>query len=686
MRPRQRALTAIGVAGLLARVAYVIRAADGTAVLSDLYWTAFGVLPMFAVAVWLVRRRPGHPQAHRLLLLAVAMAVGVGVEGPLRQMITAIDPGRWLAPLNLVGQYCNLTAMVAGGVLVATYPDGLVERRWQRWLVRGLWANLALPPLLLLTNPTLVFDAWLYDGPGRVPSPLAVSWLAPLGPPLAELYAGAYGIVLALPVLLARYLLAGQEQRRRMRLLVYFMATAMLIIMTGNALRWLGVPDDAPALLLIGTLYWPMVLGLPAIIVFGVLRYRLFDVDVAFRRSVVYGALTLGIAVAYVAVAAAPGLAFGSRIPVELAVLLTVVAAVAFQPLRRRLEAVADRLVFGAKVNRYQLLTAFGAGLEQTVDLPELLPRLADTVRRGLAAPWVRVSLPVSMPGAEAAAGEPQGAAALSVPLERDGQAVGRIECGSKDGGYDQADRELLTTLAAQATTAIANLRLTAQLAERLDELAASRARIVAAQDTERRRIERDIHDGVQQHVVALITKIRLARNALQRSERPADTVLAEVQADATELLADLRELAHGIHPPVLSDRGLVEAIETRADRLPIAVEVLAAPALRERRFGEEVEGAAYFVVCEALTNVVKHAAASTAVVELAATNGHLSILVRDDGTGAGAAAGSIYANGHGLTNLRDRVEALGGSLRIDGNPGTGTQLTAELPVGASRG
>ncbi len=179
--------------------------------------------------------------------------------------------------------------------------------------------------------------------------------------------------------------------------------------------------------------------------------------------------------------------------------------------------------------------------------------------------------------------------------------------------------------------------------------------------------------------MVALITKIRLARNELRRGERPADALLADVQADATELLADLRELVHGIHPPVLSDRGLVAAIETRADRLPVAIEVRAEPELRERRFGEDVEGAAYFVVCEALTNVVKHAAASAATVELSASNGHLSIVVDDDGTGAHPAA----ADGHGLTNLRDRVEALGGALRVDARPGAGTRVAVELPVGA---
>jgi signal transduction histidine kinase len=154
---------------------------------------------------------------------------------------------------------------------------------------------------------------------------------------------------------------------------------------------------------------------------------------------------------------------------------------------------------------------------------------------------------------------------------------------------------------------------------------------------------------------------------------------MAELQADAGELLTDLRELAHGIHPPVLSDGGLVAAVESRAGRLPLDVTVRADDALRVRRLDADVE-AAYFVICEALTNVVKHANASRALVNIAAVNGHLSLLVRDDGTGQGAAVGY----GQGLTNLRGRVEALGGRFRVDGRPGGGNQRVRG-PAGRGR-
>jgi signal transduction histidine kinase len=464
-------------------------------------------------------------------------------------------------------------------------------------------------------------------------------------------------------VLLVRFVRVDGRQRRRMRLMVYTATAAMVItILTGV------LPPGSPALKVVYALAVPLMAAVPLSIVVGVLQHRLYDIDVTVRRSVVYAAVVVGIAGVYVVLTAAPGLAFGAQIPVEAAVLVTVVAALAFQPLRRRLERWADRRVFGARVDRYRLLTTFGSELEQTEELARLLPRLADTVRRGLNASWVRVTLPSTT----AVVGEPTGLAELTVALP----AAGWIECGPKPGGYDDGDRELLTTLVAQASTAIENVALTAQLAERLEELRASRARIVAAADAERRRIERDLHDGVQQHVVALLTKIRLARNAVGRGE-DVTAQLAAVQTDAADLMADLRELAHGIHPPVLSDRGLVEAIETRADRMPVPVATRADPELRERRFAADVEAAVYYVVCEALTNVVKHADASTAAVELSTADGRLTVLVRDDGSGAVADGG-----GHGLTNLRDRVEALGGRLRVEGSAGSGSAVAAELPVG----
>lgn len=675
-----RALVVAGIAlgglGLLVAVGHGVVVYPPRSWGHELGWVVLGVAPIYGVAVWLVRQRPDHPQTRRLLLLGSAMSVNVAIEAPVRYALRDGGLPSWLWAANLAYQFTSMLALIAAVLLLASYPDGVVERPWQRRTLRAVWLHLLLPPLLLLSSRNLAIERYLLDPQPELRNPLAVGWLSFLESPVKGLYFGYFAGLAMITILFVRFVRGNAEQRARMRMLVYVTTFIVPVFALQLILGGMAELRDSLVVHLLSILTVLLLLMIPVTIVVGIVRHRLFEIDLVIRRSVVWGFLSLVIAIVYIGLSATPGLALGHQIPVELAVILTIVAAAAFQPLRRWLEKAADRMVFGERVNRYQLLSSFGARLEQAVDLPDLVPRLAEIVHRGLDASWVRVGLP----GAHGVAGIPAGEPALVVPLERGGEIIGRIECGAKEGGYQPGDYELLATLAAQAATAIANVQLTAQLGERVAELARSRARIVSAADGERRRIERNIHDGAQQQVVALIMKLRLARNQLARGSRDLPEVFDELQSDARELLADLRELAHGIHPPVLSDRGLVAAVEARADRLPLDITVHAEAALREERLAADVEGAAYYVICEALTNIVKHADASAAGITLSTSDGQLSVLVHDDGVGFAGGR----STGHGLTNLRDRVEALGGTITVNGPPGTGTTLHARLPVGAS--
>jgi signal transduction histidine kinase len=211
----------------------------------------------------------------------------------------------------------------------------------------------------------------------------------------------------------------------------------------------------------------------------------------------------------------------------------------------------------------------------------------------------------------------------------------------------------------------------------RTGELVASRARLVQAQDAERRRIGRDLHDGVQQDIVALAAKLGLARNQLRRDPKLAASTLAELQSEAKQALDELREVAQGVHPPLLSDRGLLEAIEARAGRLPIGVAMESDSVARGQRFPEEIEAAAYFFVSEALTNVLKHSQATTVTISLSSVHDQLDVAVTDDGIGF------VYSehSGSGLTGLKDRIEAVGGKFQVTTQPGVGTTLFALLPI-----
>ncbi len=234
-------------------------------------------------------------------------------------------------------------------------------------------------------------------------------------------------------------------------------------------------------------------------------------------------------------------------------------------------------------------------------------------------------------------------------------------------------DPELLGSVAAAAGLAMENERLQAQLRARVEELRTSRARIVEAGTHERRRLERNLHDGAQQRLVALSLTLRLAQAKVCKDPERAEELLGAAQEELTLALGELRELARGIHPAVLSDRGLGPALEALAGRAPIAVDLAELPG---DRLPEPIEAAAYFVVAEALTNVAKYAHASQAIVRVARQNGHAVVEVADDGIG-----GADPDRGSGLRGLADRVSALDGRMLLESPAGAGTRLRAEIPV-----
>ena len=421
---------------------------------------------------------------------------------------------------------------------------------------------------------------------------------------------------------------------------------------------------------------------IPTGIVIGIVRHRLLDVDVVIRRSLVYGLLWAVIALAYVGIAAALGVALGRQVPLALAIGITVLATLVFQPARRRLEALADRLVFGHRLSGYELISQLGARLESSPAAEDVAGTVATAVQAGLGARWVQVILyapeqsrfsrSASWLGVEA---EP----VLSAPLVHGAEVIGQIECGPKrDGRYDDADRDLLTNLGRQAALAIRNSQLAAELAARLEELAASRARLVQAEEAGRRRLERDLHDGVQQELVGLLARLGLARNQLRRDATAAEGTLGDAQVDARRALESVQELARGIHPAVLTDRGLIEAVEERATRMNLPVEVSLDGIPRDMRLSPQLEGAAYFFVSEALANVLKHSRArSAAILFQCLPAGSLLVEVRDDGRGFDPATTRLS----GLRGLADRIEAVGGRMELTRGRVTGTVLRAYLPT-----
>ena len=623
------------------------------------------VIPMYAVGAWLTWRLPEHPQPVRLLVCGTAVAVGLA---------GFVGEWPWSPVLSALSLEAAAVALLAMALLIGSFPDGFVERRWQRLALRCSWVILLGAPLALLASPVVPVSSDAAQYRPAIPNPYAVSWLDWLAQPAAwlALHSG-WVLLVGVLVLCARFVAADATGRAQMRV-IFVVVLGLLLYFAGTVAPALGAPEDSALVVTLITLGSLTVILLPGAISYGILRHRLIDLDLVVRKFVTYGAASVLIVATY---------ALSNRVPVTLAVTVTIAAALAFQPIRRRLESAVSTRLFGDRVRQYQLLKNLGTTMEQTAELDELLPRLAHAVRDGIGTSWVQVRLrdadgswledPVGV------AGEVTGDSAAGVDLVRAGELVGRVDLGPRPGGYAPDDLELLATVAAQATTAVANVRLASQLKEGLEQLSTSRVRLIAAQDAERRRIERDLHDGIQQEVVALIAGLRLARNRFSRDQLTADE-LTDLQDQAREMLRDLRELARGIHPPVLSDNGLVAALESRVTRFPISVQILADDGLRVERFSEDVEGTAYFVACESLTNVAKHAGTDGARVRLSHSGDRLRLVVEDDGQGFE----SNGARSGGLANIRDRVEALHGRLTIESRPGAGTSVRAELPLATS--
>ena len=677
--PRRLFVLALTVVGLAA-LAYVLVVQWQLGwTTGDLAWDLLSVIPLFGLGAVIGCYRPDHPEARLLCLLGSGAAVGSALDVFAQRHyagVAVVPTSFWV--LDLAYTSVSMLQMVAAALAIGLFPDGVADPPWVRWVVRSLWAFLAIPFLQLLADQTLAVSPYLGLDPS-VPSPLHVPALTWLAPTLDDLAVFPLPPLIGVALLAVRYRFAAPDLQARMRWLLLisvlglgtYVIVAALSAVGPSGPWWTGALTAAT-----------LVAGLSfvAALSVAILRQGLFELDVVVRRSVAYALLWLSIGLLYVAIAATPGLALSGRIPVQVAVLVTILVSVAFQPVRRWLESIADRLVFGRRANRYEVLQQLGASLEQSIGVADLLPRVADAVRVGLGAPWVRVSVRAAGSGSaypdHAEAGHAIGDAALSHDVRRGDEVVGVIECGAKEGGYDDADRALLDTLTGQAATAVANVWLAAELSEQIRQLDGSRARLVTAQDEERRRIERNIHDGAQQEVVAILTKLGLARTQAARGDDPGPLLL-ELQADAREVLRELRELAQGIHPSVLGDNGLVAALRARSARLPLPVVIRADQALVDCRLDADLEAAAYFLVSEALTNAVKHARAASVQVDLSLTPTCLTIAVTDDGIGPGAAG----TGGTGLLSMRDRAETVRGHLEISAGPTGGTVVRAELPV-----
>lgn len=648
-------------------------------------WLLFGVLPIYAFGLWLLTATSSRVAVY-VALGGAGSAVGSAYETYLWTHLDALESSGF-ALLNQIGLAADAIGAIGFLLMIASFPDGALDRRWQRIAVRFVWLGLLAGPGTLLAYREVVLPEYIGLDIAPIANPYVVPALEPLRPFVENVLLQWWVTPsLALGVFYWRGLFSGAARRAQMRVMVVAVTCAIGMFALWETSTIMGI-DGTPFGTSLTVAVAVCMIALPVAGIHGILRYGAYDIALPDRGRVVMRSSTTLITISYAWGIAAPGVLLSQALPTTTAVLLTAAIAVLLLPVRGWLSHWIRRTVLGDHDEQLALLGDLGTRLEQAVDVDEVLSRLAAGVRDGLGATWVRIRLAApdghTVDTPSAVAGTVTGDPAVGLDLTRGDLVIGRIELGpARSGAYGLAELSLLETVARQASTAVANVRLTAELADQLKELAASRTRLISAQDVERRRIERNLHDGIQQSVVALIAGLRLARNRLGRGQL-AEAELAELQDQARETLSDLRELAQGIHPQVLTDNGLVAAVESRTARFPIPLTIEASEAVRRHRWSPDVEAVAFYTVREALANVAKHAEATRAGVSVSAAADVLRIEVSDDGHGFDPA--SLNGSPGGLANIRDRVGVIGGQLGLTSSPGAGTCLVVDLPAHARR-
>jgi signal transduction histidine kinase len=473
-------------------------------------------------------------------------------------------------------------------------------------------------------------------------------------------------------------------------------------------LRWLAYASVVIGIGLVAAVFFPnspsgvwdaiIVLGfgiaVPVSCGIAILKHGLYDLDVVISKTVVYAILAAFFTIVYVAVVVGIGSAIGSTHNTFLTLLAAALIAVAFNPVRERAKRLANRLVYGHRASPYEVLSEFSDRMSETYSLDDVLPRMARILGEGTGAAEAHVWLRIGEELRPAAVWGDGEASAVPVPLSdgdvppladtsravavRDrGDLLGALAVRKPESDpLTPAESRLLDDLAAQAGLVLRNVRLTEELRANLEELQASRQRIVSAQDQERRRLERNIHDGAQQQLVALAVKLRLADGLVDRDAQRAHDVLTQLQQDTQEALENLRDLARGIYPPLLADQGLAAALDAQARKSAVSV-TLESDGIG--RYDQEHEAAIYFCALEALQNVAKYASATSVSIRLAERDGRLTFEVTDDGSGFDP---KETGYGTGLQGMADRLAALEGALEVRSSPGAGTTVVGSVPVG----
>jgi signal transduction histidine kinase len=579
-------------------------------------------------------------------------------------------------PIALLG----LLQWTALGIFLLTFPTGRFALRWS-WLIVLLWIGQF--GLYFATNFVPVLANFLV-------LVVLVTWGSTLGMQIYR-YVRLYD--------------ATQRQQVKWFMLAFFIGLALEIVGNG-VLGGLVAPLNAPDSwfqLLTGTFTVFLFVPIPLAIGVAIFRHRLWGIDLIINRTLVYGTLTLSVIGLYMLVVVGLGTLIQAQGNVLLSLLATGVIAVLFQPLRLRLQRGVNHLMYGERDDPYVVLSHLGSRLEATLLPEKVLPTIVETVAQALKLPYVAIALVpdqspftrtavrsvgertgagTEMPDIVASYGEPS-PEPLRVPLVYQAEMIGYLLLAAHSGDtFGKEDSRLLADLARQAGVAVYAVRLTTHLQHLTENLQQARERLVTTREEERRRLRRDLHDGLGPTLASLTFKVDAARNLLVLDSARAERLLVEVRQQAQEAISDIRRLVYNLRPPALDELGLLSALREQAAHYQhqgLEVEFDTPSTLPP--LSAAVEVAAYRIAQEALTNVARHAGAQHCLLQLSIDAEALQLDISDDGQGIPVS----HRIGVGLHAMHERASELGGSCTITRGSSGGTMIQVRLPLAAVR-
>ena len=636
------------------------------------------------------------------------MLIGIGAGLAIMSLASAYavlgitHPGTLPAPelVGLLAEWMFIPVLTGVGFMLLLFPSGsLPSPGWRPFAGLGLLAT-ALTMIGFVVRPRLVALPAPGDTSLMVENPLGIRSLGPvlstvlIGTLNGLAVLGAVILAAAFVSLAVRYRSGGREVRQQIKWIALAAAVAaacqlaalLALAATGDASN--PVTVTAYVVIPVTALF-----GIPAIITLAIMKYGLYQIDVIINRAVQYGLLSATLTGVYAGIVVGIGTLAGYSGGPVLTIAAAVTVALLFQPVRHRAQILANRLVYGERATPYQVLADFAEDMAGQLDFDIALDRMASILAAATGAVrveiWVRVGAqlrpqviwprgsapPAAVPLIDDAQLPAFELATRAVAVRHSDELLGALAIQKpRNEPVTAAEDKLLAHLASQAGLVLRNVRLTAELQATIDDLRASRLRLVRAQDEERQRIERNLHDGAQQQLVALMIQLSLLEDSAGDSGEVRQ-VTGQLRAGLHAAIDDLRALARGIYPPLLADQGLGPALRAQVGRAPLPVMVEADGI---GRYPRDAEAAVYFCILEALQNTAKYARASRAAVALSCPGSNLEFTVTDDGAGFDTATAS---HGTGLQGMADRLAAAGGTLSISSAPGLGTTISGRLPV-----